>query len=103
FPELAALVEPMADESSPWSRAERHLREWRNRHSHLQRLPESEVHMLSDGFAESLRVLLKTASFVSTFPLVYVVDYELNPVSSERVATFHLLQGISPVFPRTRQ
>jgi hypothetical protein len=103
FPELAEIAVQMADQSSGWVLAERHLREWRNKQAHLQRLPESDLKALSDQFVQRLDCLLDAASFIGTLPLVYVVDYELNPVTFDRVAVFHLLQGISPVFPRVQQ
>lgn len=103
FPELAELAAQMTDESSAWFRAERFLRGWRNNFAHLQTLPDSDLITLSDEFVENLNCLLEAVSFVGTLPLVYVADYELNPMSSERVATFHFLQGISPVFPRAQR
>jgi hypothetical protein len=103
FPNLTELAAQMTDESSAWFRAERYLREWRNKEAHLQRLPDSDLIALSDEFVEKLNCLLEAVSFIGTLPLVYVADYELNPVSSERVATFHFVQGISPVFSRAQR
>ena len=103
FPELAELSLQMKDESSPWSRAERDLREWRNKQAHLQRLPEPDLVTLSENLVGSLNSLLEAVAFIGTLPLVHVVDYELIPLTGERVATFHFLQGISPVFPRYRR
>jgi hypothetical protein len=103
FPELAEVAAQMADDSSEWSRAERHLREWRNKQAHLQRLPDSDLIALSDQSFEKLNSILEAVSFIGTLPLVYVADYELNPLSLERVASFHFLQGISPVFARAQR
>jgi len=55
---------------------------------------------LSDEFVEKLDCVLEAVSFLSTLPFVHVADYGLNPLSSQRIATFHFLQGISPVFLR---
>jgi hypothetical protein len=103
FPELAELATPMADDASEWSNAERKLRDWRNRFAHLQLLPDPELTRLSDELLADLNCILKSASFISTLPLVHVVDYELDPVSGERFATFQRLEGISPVFQRSKR
>jgi hypothetical protein len=93
----------MTAEASAWSLAERRLREWRNKQSHLQRLPDSDLAALSEEFVGHLNCLLDLVSFIGTVPLVQVADYELNPITLERLATLRFLQGISTVFPRIRR
>jgi hypothetical protein len=102
FPELTGFASQMSDVSSEWFRAERFLRDCRNKQAHLQRHPDIELGDLSDECFEKLDSLLDAVSFIGTRPLVHVADYELNPVSLERIATFEMLQGISPVFSRMR-
>lgn len=103
FPQLVELAASIADESSSWCRAERNLREWRNKQAHLERRPESDLTEVSDMFLEDLNALLEAASFISTLPLVYVEDYELDAINGTRFATFQLLEGVSPVFQRSRR
>jgi hypothetical protein len=65
--------------------------------------PDSDLSKLSDAILENLNNLLEAVSFIGALPLVHVMDYELKPISSERVATFEFLQGISPVFARAQR
>jgi len=46
-------------------------------------------------------LLLEAVSFIGTVLLSIVADYQLNPVSSERVATFHSSRGLAPSFLET--
>src|SRR5262249_51146213 len=71
--------------------------------AHLERAPDSDLTNVSAKFLDDLNCLLETASFISTLPLVYVEDYELDAISGNRFATFQLLEGISPVFQRIRR
>jgi hypothetical protein len=103
FPNLGALETMLADDSSDWAQAERTLHEHRNKQSHLQRLPDVELRNMSEQFTQRLDVLLGGLPFLGTTPLLHVVDYQLRPVSGERMATFQLLQGTSSVFQRRAQ
>ena len=103
FPDLSVLAELMAEKSSPWAVAENRLREWRNQQAHLQRLPEVELQSMSDDFLNQLDNLLQTVTFLSSLPIVHVVDYEFSAVDHKRKATFQMIQGISPVFQRKQQ
>jgi hypothetical protein len=103
FPELAELGAQMTTEASAWSLTERHLRESRNKQAHLQRLPDSDLAVLSEEFVGHLNCLLEAVPFIGTVPLVQIADYELNPMTLERLATFRFLQGISTVFPGIRR
>src|ERR1019366_6142348 len=89
-----------------WSRAERNLREWRNKQAHLQRLPDSDLTLISEKVVGDLNCLLEAVSFIGTLPLCHVVDYEiyheLDQLSSLRIATVDYFLGISPIFPRAR-
>jgi hypothetical protein len=98
FPNLGALETLLADDSSDWTQAEHILHKHRNNQSHLQRLPEVEMRSISAQCTQFLDVLLSGVPFLGMIPLVHVVDYQLRPASGERVATFQLLQGTSPVF-----
>jgi hypothetical protein len=84
FPQLAELATAMENQSD-WSKAERNLREWRNRFAHLQVPPDPELNDLSDELPNDLKCLLETAAFISTLPLVPVADYELDPSSGDPV------------------
>lgn len=103
FPSLSELAEEIDDHESPWQKAQRTLKDQRNRHAHLERLPDWEIAELSVSIGELLEVLLAKASFVTTTPLVRVSDYSRDPVSDQRFASFDLLQGLSPAFERTRR
>lgn len=103
FPELAELATAIVDGTSAWSKAERELRDRRNNFSHLQRFPDTELTGLSDELLQNLNCLLESTDFISTLPLVHVVDYELDPIITDRFATFQYLEGISPVFRREKR
>lgn len=103
FPALATLETRFANDSSDWAQSERTLRVQRNNQSHLLHLPDVEIHQMSDDFSRHLDVLLGGVTFLGTTPLVHVLDYQLHPVSGERVATFYFLQGASSAFQRREQ
>jgi hypothetical protein len=40
-------------------------------------------------------------AFLTSLPLVHVADYQLNPLTTERLASLEFLQGLSTGFKRT--
>ncbi len=103
FPGLLTLSTVAEDHGTPWSLAEAAMREQRNRLSHLERRPASELADLSSAHQVHLDTLIEGAGLLTDHPLVYVEDYALDLTRGERVATVQLLQGISTAFPRQRR
>lgn len=103
FPALYELGEMMQVESSPWSVAERSLRDARNDASHLQRLIPSELVARSRQAELELASMLEAAKGLALVPLVRVISCSRDPITGERTAEYELLVGSSVVHRRIRR
>jgi hypothetical protein len=98
IPGLARLAD--AESWGRWETAERELRSYRDRHSHLQRPPAHQLPALCRDLRGWLDAVFEGALFLVRSPLLWVEDYSRDAVSDQRRATFQRLQGASDAFGR---
>ena len=79
------------------------LRLARNSRSHLERIPEADADGRSRELTRALDVLLTGVEFISSVPLVHVLDYTVDGLTGNRAAVFEYLQGSGVVFPHGTQ